>query len=110
MTAVRARVEKSADAYRSIGEAAAELGLEPHVLRYWETRFPRQVSPVKRPDGRRYFSMLAPHEYSQGMPHTFLASYRYEHGETWTRADEIEGKDRRREAIADFAQNRLLKG
>lgn len=55
MTAVRARVEKSADAYRSIGEAAAELGLEPHVLRYWETRFPRQVSPVKRPDGRRFF-------------------------------------------------------
>lgn len=55
MTALRARIEKTADAYRSIGEAAAELGLEPHVLRYWETRFPRQVSPVKRPDGRRFF-------------------------------------------------------
>lgn len=55
MTALKARIEKSADAYRSIGEAAAELGLETHVLRYWETRFPRQVSPVKRPDGRRLF-------------------------------------------------------
>lgn len=55
MTALKARIEKSADAYRSIGEAAAELGLEPHVLRYWETRFPKQVSPVKRPDGRRFF-------------------------------------------------------
>ncbi|MBY9067063.1 MerR family transcriptional regulator [Hyphomonas sp. WL0036] len=55
MTALRARIEKSADAYRSIGEVAAELGLEPHVLRYWETRFPKQVSPVKRPDGRRFF-------------------------------------------------------
>lgn len=55
MTALKARIEKSADAYRSIGEAAAELGLEPHVLRYWETRFPKQVSPVKRPDGRRLF-------------------------------------------------------
>ncbi|PKP82374.1 MAG: MerR family transcriptional regulator [Alphaproteobacteria bacterium HGW-Alphaproteobacteria-18] len=55
MTALRARIEKSADAYRSIGEAAAELGLETHVLRYWETRFPRQVNPVKRPDGRRLF-------------------------------------------------------
>lgn len=55
MAATKARIEKSADAYRSIGEAAAELGLEPHVLRYWETRFPRHVSPVKRPDGRRMF-------------------------------------------------------
>lgn len=55
MAATKARIEKSADAYRSIGEAAAELGLEPHVLRYWETRFPRQLSPVKRPDGRRMF-------------------------------------------------------
>ncbi|MFN3610249.1 MAG: MerR family transcriptional regulator, partial [Hyphomonas sp.] len=41
MSALKARIEKSADAYRSIGEAAAELGLETHVLRYWETRFPR---------------------------------------------------------------------
>lgn len=55
MSALKARIEKSADAYRSIGEAAAELGLETHVLRYWETRFPRQVNPVKRPDGRRLF-------------------------------------------------------
>lgn len=55
MSALKARIEKSADAYRSIGEAAAELGLETHVLRYWETRFPRQVHPVKRPDGRRLF-------------------------------------------------------
>lgn len=49
------QTEKSVDAYRSIGEAARELGLPTHVLRYWETRFPRQVKPVKRPDGRRLF-------------------------------------------------------
>ncbi|MCI4643393.1 MAG: MerR family transcriptional regulator [Hyphomonadaceae bacterium] len=48
-------IQKSADAYRSIGEAASELGLPTHVLRYWETKFPRQVRPVKRPDGRRMF-------------------------------------------------------
>ena len=51
----RPKIEKSADAYRSIGEAASELGLPTHVLRYWETKFPRQVRPVKRPDGRRMF-------------------------------------------------------
>lgn len=55
MTALRSRIEKSSSAFRSIGEAASELGLETHVLRYWETRFPRDVRPIKREDGRRMF-------------------------------------------------------
>ncbi len=49
------KIEKSADAYRSIGEAAEELGLQPHVLRYWETKFAKFVKPLKRRDGRRMF-------------------------------------------------------
>ena len=48
-------IEKSADHYRSIGEAAEELGLQPHVLRYWETKFTKFVKPLKRRDGRRMF-------------------------------------------------------
>lgn len=55
MSAARARIEKSAKAFRSIGEAAAELGLETHVIRYWESKFTRDVRPVKRADGRRMF-------------------------------------------------------
>ena len=55
MTAAAKRVEKSADAYRSIGEAADELGLQPHVLRYCESKFTRHLKPLKRPDGRRMF-------------------------------------------------------
>lgn len=55
MTATRNRIEKSATAFRSIGEAAGELGLETHVLRYWESKFPRDVKPLKRSDGRRLF-------------------------------------------------------
>lgn len=55
MTALKSRIEKSSSAFRSIGEAASELGLETHVLRYWETRFPRDVRPIKREDGRRMF-------------------------------------------------------
>jgi len=46
--------QKSASAFRSIGEAAQELGLQPHVLRFWETRF-SGIKPVKRPDGRRMY-------------------------------------------------------
>ena len=49
------KVEKSAEAYRSIGEAAEELGLQTHVLRYWEGKFKQFVKPLKRRDGRRMF-------------------------------------------------------
>ncbi|MEM6535181.1 MAG: MerR family transcriptional regulator [Pseudomonadota bacterium] len=49
------KVEKSAEAYRSIGEAAEELGLQTHVLRYWEGKFTKFVKPLKRRDGRRMF-------------------------------------------------------
>lgn len=55
MAATARKVQKSADAYRSIGEAADELGLQPHVLRYWEGKFTRHLKPLKRPDGRRMF-------------------------------------------------------
>jgi len=55
MAALKSRIEKSSAAFRSIGEAASELGLETHVLRYWETRFPKDVRPIKREDGRRMF-------------------------------------------------------
>jgi len=47
-------MEKSADAFRTISEAAGELGLPQHVLRFWETRFP-QIKPLKRAGGRRYY-------------------------------------------------------
>lgn len=55
MAAQKLRKEKSSDALRSIGEAAGELGLQTHVLRYWEGKFPKQVRPIKRGDGRRLF-------------------------------------------------------
>lgn len=55
MTAVRLRKDKSADALKSIGEAAGELGLQAHVLRYWEGKFPKYIKPIKRADGRRMF-------------------------------------------------------
>ncbi|MCW6510733.1 MerR family transcriptional regulator [Lichenifustis flavocetrariae] len=47
-------MEKDADAFRTISEVAAALGIPPHVLRFWETKFP-QVKPLKRGGGRRYY-------------------------------------------------------
>ena len=47
-------VEKSPDAFRTISEAAEELDLPQHVLRFWETRF-ATIRPLKRGGGRRYY-------------------------------------------------------
>ena len=48
------RLVKSAEAFRTISEVAGELDIPPHVLRFWESRFP-QVRPLKRGGGRRYY-------------------------------------------------------
>jgi DNA-binding transcriptional MerR regulator len=45
---------KSENAFRTIGELAAELGLPAHILRYWETRF-SQLRPLTRAGNRRYY-------------------------------------------------------
>lgn len=53
-TARARRVEKSADAFRTISEVADELEVPQHVLRFWETKF-AQIRPLKRGGGRRYY-------------------------------------------------------
>ena len=40
-------VKKAASAFRTISEVADELGVQQHVLRFWETKF-SQVKPLKR--------------------------------------------------------------
>jgi DNA-binding transcriptional MerR regulator len=46
--------DKAVGAFRTIGEVAAATGVAPHVLRYWETRFP-QLRPLTRAGNRRYY-------------------------------------------------------
>lgn len=50
----QARQSKSDTAFRTIGEAAKELDLKTHVLRFWETKF-SEITPMKRADGRRFY-------------------------------------------------------
>ncbi|MCU0886633.1 MAG: MerR family transcriptional regulator [Rubritepida sp.] len=50
----RPRLQKSAQAFRTISEASEELNVPQHVLRFWETKFPR-LKPLKRGGGRRYY-------------------------------------------------------
>lgn len=46
--------KKHPGAFRTISEVAEEIHVPQHVLRFWETRF-KQVQPVKRSGGRRYY-------------------------------------------------------
>ncbi|MDI2113472.1 MerR family transcriptional regulator [Commensalibacter nepenthis] len=46
--------KKHPGAFRTISEVAEEIQVPQHVLRFWETRF-KQVQPVKRSDGCRYY-------------------------------------------------------
>jgi len=45
---------KSPLALRTISEAADQLGVQQHVLRFWETKFPF-IRPTKRAGGRRFY-------------------------------------------------------
>jgi DNA-binding transcriptional MerR regulator len=47
-------VSKNPDAFRTISEAADEIGVPQHVLRFWETKF-SFVRPMKRAGGRRFY-------------------------------------------------------
>jgi DNA-binding transcriptional MerR regulator len=48
------RAGKSGAAFRTTGEVSEELELPPHVLRFWESKFP-EIKPLKRRGGRRYY-------------------------------------------------------
>ena len=45
---------KSTRAFRTISEAAEELDLQAHVLRFWESKF-SDIKPMKRRGGRRFY-------------------------------------------------------
>ena len=45
---------KGPHAFRTISEAADELGVPQHVLRFWETKF-SFIRPMKRAGGRRFY-------------------------------------------------------
>jgi DNA-binding transcriptional MerR regulator len=47
-------VAKGPEAFRTISEAADELGVPQHVLRFWESKF-SFIRPMKRAGGRRFY-------------------------------------------------------
>lgn len=47
-------MNKGPNAFRTISEAADEIGVPQHVLRFWETKF-SFIRPMKRAGGRRFY-------------------------------------------------------
>jgi DNA-binding transcriptional MerR regulator len=47
-------VSKGPLAFRTISETADQLGVQQHVLRFWETKF-TFIRPTKRAGGRRFY-------------------------------------------------------
>jgi DNA-binding transcriptional MerR regulator len=47
-------LSKGPNAFRTISEAADEIGVPQHVLRFWETKF-SFIRPMKRAGGRRFY-------------------------------------------------------
>ena len=45
---------KDPNAFVTIGELSAQLGIPQHILRYWESKFP-QLKPLQRAGNRRYY-------------------------------------------------------
>ena len=48
-------MDKTKNAYKTIGEVSRELGIYPHVLRFWENKFDR-LKLIKRKNNHRYYN------------------------------------------------------
>ena len=46
--------DKDPNAFLTIGELSAQLGVPQHILRYWESKFPK-LRPLQRAGNRRYY-------------------------------------------------------
>ena len=108
-----AQLEVIVEQIRALQEQAKEIveraGRDIDLI-HAECRFrrvPGRIYHLYEKAGHRYFSMVAPDEFGYTQP-GFVASFRYEHDESWTRIDEIAARDERRARNQRFAATRLL--
>jgi hypothetical protein len=108
-----AQLEVIVEQIRALQEQAKEIveraGRDIDLI-HAECRFrrvPGRIYHLYEKAGHRYFSMVAPDEFGYTQP-GFVASFRYEHDESWTRVDEIAARDERRARNHRFATTKLL--
>ncbi len=47
-------IEKAPKAFRTISEVSEMIGVQPYVIRFWESQF-KQIKPTRKKGGRRYY-------------------------------------------------------
>lgn len=52
---IKLNLSETDSLFKSIGDVSAEVGVPPHVLRFWESKF-LDIKPHKRKGGHRYYS------------------------------------------------------
>lgn len=113
-TRVSSKLRVIADQIRHLQEEARQIleqTRQDQELHQADCHFQRQAGRIyhlyRKPNGRRYFSMLSPADWNDSPPHEFLGSYRLEADMSWTdmAGTESDRSDDDRELV-----KRLLEG
>jgi DNA-binding transcriptional MerR regulator len=96
------KLKKKSGAFRTISEVADHLGVEQHVLRFWETKF-NQIKPMKRGGGRRYYRpediavLERIHELLYKQKYTIKGAQNVLRGNTRNQIDEVANSNKKEE-------------
>ena len=69
-------MNKIIDKKRSIGNAAKEVGIKTHVIRFWESKFP-QIKPKIGKGSRRYYFHFLFFGWQTGQAHGRSMRYNF---------------------------------
>lgn len=110
-TRVSAKLQLIVDQIKTLQQEARlamEQAQQDQDLHRAECQFKRIPGKIyhlyARPNGRRYFSMLSPDDWSGGPPHQYLNSYRLENDLSWLAVDQIEKQKSSYEDVDDVRE------
>jgi len=101
-----AKLRIIADQIRSLQSEARQVLEEvkqEQDLHRVQCSFPRKPGQhchlYRKPDGKRYFSLLSPQDWNDKPPHDYIGGYRLEADLSWTPLDELNVTDDSRELV-----------
>ena len=106
------KLKKKSGAFRTISEVADHLGVEQHVLRFWETKF-NQIKPMKRGGGRRYYRpediavLERIHELLYQQKYTIKGAQNVLRGNTRNQIAEVANSNKKEEAEPKLSKQQV---
>lgn len=108
--------DKVIDRKRSIGEVAKEIGVETHVIRFWEDKFAQIKPEIGRGKRRYYFSddietlkKIKSFLYDQGYTIAGLQKLLKNPGKAWDKKEQtLNAFQGKKFAIEDFVEQNLV--